>query len=98
MLIDFHLYLWSFGDSEKAHVWPLGGRLGKGEIEHRNAARQTRENIMRIAQNGFVEVVKKVSILILAGLFQVNLTSAKMLINARPTKSQIDRIVRFQFY
>ena len=43
MLIDFHLYLWSFGDSEKPHVWPLGSRLGKGEIYNRKAARQTTE-------------------------------------------------------
>ena len=97
MLIDFHLYLWSFGDSEKAHVWPLGTRLAKSEIGHRNAARQSRENSMRIAQNGFVEVVKKVNILILAGLFKVKLRSAKMLIKARPAKSQIDRIVGFHF-
>ena len=97
MLIGFQLYVWSFGDSEKAHVWPLGSRLGKGEIGHRNAARQTRENIMRIAQNGFVEVVKTVNILILAGLFKVKLRSAKMLIKARPAKSQIERIVGFQF-
>ena len=52
---------------------------------------------MRIAQNGFVEVVKKVNILILAGLFKVKLRSAKMLIKARPAKSQIERIVGFQF-
>ena len=97
MLIDFHLYLWSFGDSEKAHVWPLGGRLGKGEIGHRNAARQTRENIMRIAQNGFVEVVKKLNILILAGLFKVKLTSQEMVIKACRAKKQIKRIVGFQF-
>ena len=69
----------------------------EGEIEHRNAARQSRENIMRIAQNGFVEVVKKVNILILAGLFKVKLRSAKMVIKARPAKSQIERIVGFQF-
>ena len=41
----------------------------EGEIEHRNAARQTRESIIRIAQNGFVEVAKKVNSLILARLF-----------------------------
>ena len=41
----------------------------KGEIEHRNVARQTNENIMRIAQNGFVTVVQGVKILIPAGLF-----------------------------
>ena len=97
MLIDFHLYLWSFGDSEKTCFRPLEGRLGMVEIEHRNAARQTRENIMRIARNGFVEDVKKVSILILAGLFKVKLRSAKMVIKARPSKSQIERIGRFQF-
>ena len=97
MLIDFHLYLWSFGDSEKPHVWPFGSRLGKGEIEHRNAARQSRENITRIAQNGFVEVVKKVNILILAELFKVKLRSAKMLIKGRTAKSKIERIVGFQF-
>ncbi len=27
MLIDFHLYLLSFGDSEKNHFGPLGGRF-----------------------------------------------------------------------
>ena len=27
MLIDFHMYLWSFGDSEKTHVGPLEGRF-----------------------------------------------------------------------
>ena len=27
MLIDFHLYLWSFGDSEKTHFGPLGSRF-----------------------------------------------------------------------
>ena len=97
MLIDFHLYLWSFGDSEKAHVWPLGSRLGMGEIGHRNAARQSRENIMRIAQNGFVEVVKKVNILILAGLFKVKLISLKIIKKARPATSQIERIMGFQF-
>ena len=97
MLIDFDLYLWSCGDSEKTRFEPLGSRLGKNEIEHRNAARQTRENIMRIARNGFVEDVKKVSILILAGLFKVKLTSAKMPMNARQTKTQIERIVGFQF-
>ena len=97
MLIDFHLYLWNSCEPGKAHVWPLGTRLGKGEIGHRNAARQSMENIMRIAQNGFVEVVKKVNILILAGLFKVKLRSAKMLIKARPAKSQIERIVGFQF-
>ena len=97
MLIDFHLYLWSFGDSEKAHVWPLGSRIGNGKIGHRNAARQSKENITRIAQNGFVEVVKKANILILAWLFKVKLRSAKILIKARPAKSQIERIVGFQF-
>ena len=70
MLIDFHLYLWSFGESEKAHAWPLGSRIGKAEIGHRNAARQSIENIMRIARNGFVEVVQKVNIWILAVIFQ----------------------------
>ena len=45
----------------------------EGEIRHRNAARQSSENIMRIAPNGFVEVVKKVKILILAGLLKVKL-------------------------
>ena len=97
MLFDFHLYLWSFGDSEKTRFGPLGGRLGMGEIEHGNAARQTMENIMRIARNGFVEDVKKVIILILAGLFNVKLRSAKMVIKARPSKSQIERIGKFQF-
>ena len=97
MLIDFHLYLWSFGDSEKAHVWPLGHRLGKAEIGHRNAARQSIENIMRIAQNGFVEVVKKINILIPALLFKVKLTSEEIIIKARPAKNQIERIVGFQF-
>ena len=84
-------------NSEKANFGPLGCGIDKGEIGHRNAARQTTENIMRIAQNGFVEVVKKVNILILAGLFKVKLRSAKMVIKARPTKSQIERIGRFQF-
>ena len=97
MLIDFHLYLRSFGDSEKAHVWPLGSRHGKSEIGHRNAARQTMENILRIAQNGFVEVVKTVNSLILAGLFNFKLRSAKMLIKALPAKSNIERIIMFQF-
>ena len=97
MLIGCRLYLWSFGDSEKPHVWPLGSRLGKGEIEHRNAARQSRENITRIAQNGFVEVVKKVNILILAGLFKVKLRSAKILIKARLANSQTERIVGIEF-
>ena len=67
------------------------------EIEHRNAARQTTENIMRIAQNGLVKVVKKVNMLILARLFKVKLTSEEMLIKTRPTKSQIERIVWCQF-
>ena len=67
------------------------------EIEHRNAARQSMENIMRITQNGFVEVVQKVNILILAGLFKVKLTSEEMVIKARPAKSQYERIVGFQF-
>ena len=52
---------------------------------------------MRIAQNGFVEVVQKVNMLIPAGLFKVKLRSAKMLIKARPAKTQIERIVGFQF-
>ena len=69
----------------------------KDEIEHRNTARQTSENIMRIAQNGFVEMVKKVNILILAWLFKVKLTSEEMVIKACPAKSQIERIVGFQF-
>ena len=38
------------------------------EIEHRNAARQTTENIMRIAQNGSVKVAQKVNMFILAWL------------------------------
>ena len=97
MLIDFQLYLWSFGDSEKTHVWPLGNRLGKSEILHRNAARQTRENIMRIPQNGFIEMFQKIKILILDALFKMNLTSEEMLIKARPTQNQIERIVRFEF-
>ena len=27
MLIDFHLYVWSFGNSEKTRFGPLGGRF-----------------------------------------------------------------------
>ena len=98
ILIDFHLYLWCFRNSKKTHFGPLGNRIGKGEIGHRNTARQSRENIMRIAQNGFVEVVQTVNILILAGLSKVKLKSAKMLMSARATKSQIGRIVGFQFW
>ena len=84
-------------NSEKTQFGPLGSRIGKGKIGHRNAARQSRENIMRIAQKGFVEVVKKVNILILAWLFKVKLTSEEMVIKARPARSQIERIVAFQF-
>ena len=69
----------------------------KGDIDHRHAARQTIENVMRIAQNGFVEVVKKLNILIPAWLFKVKLTSEEMVIKACPAKSQIERMVRFQF-
>ena len=70
----------------------------KGEIEHRKAAHQTRENIMRIAQNASVKVVQIVNTLIPAGLFKLKLTSEEMLIKARPAKSQIGRIVRFEFW
>ena len=82
----------------KTNFGPLGGRLGKGEIYNRNAARQTTENIIRIAQNGSVKVVQMVNMLILARLFKVKLTCAKMFIKARPANSQIDRIVGFQFW
>ena len=98
ILIDFHLYLWCFSNSEKTHFGPLRGRLGKDKIYNRNAARQTTENIIRITQNGSVKVVQMVNILILARLFIVKLTSAKMFIKARPANSQIDRIVGFQFW
>ena len=52
---------------------------------------------MRIAQNGFVEVVQKVNILIPAWRFKAKLRSAKMLMSARPTKNKIERIVTFEF-
>ena len=39
---------------------------------------------MRIAQNGFVEVIKKVNMLILAMLFKVKLKNEEMVIKARP--------------
>ena len=71
----------------KNNFGPLRGRLGNNKIEHRNAARQTTENIIRIAQNGSVKVVQMVNILILARLFNVKLTCAKMFINARPANS-----------
>ena len=98
ILIDFHLYLWCFSNCEKTHFGPLGGRLGKDWIYHRSAARQTTENIIRIAQNCSLKVVELVNLLILARFFKVKLSSAKMLIKARPTKSHIDRIVGFQFW
>ena len=53
----------------KNNFGPLRGRLGNNKIEHRNAARQTTENIMRIAQNGSVKVVKQVNMFIIAGAF-----------------------------
>ena len=62
------------------------------EIEHRNAARQTTENIMRIAQNGCVKVVQHVNILIPAELFKVKLASEEMLIKAYLAKNQIEGI------
>ena len=77
---------------------PLRGRLGKGEIYNRNAARQTTENIIRIAQNSSVKVVQMVNILILVWLFKAKLTCAKMFMKARPANSHIDRIVGFQFW
>ena len=98
MLIDFHLYLLCFSNCEKTNFGSLRGRLGKDEIYNRNAARQTTENIIRIAQNSSVKVVQMVNILILARLFNVKLTCAKMFLKARPANSQIDRIVWFQFW
>ena len=55
------------------------------------------KNIMRIAQNGFVEMVNKNNMLIFAWRFKVKLRSEKMPMSARPTKSQIERIVGFEF-
>ena len=98
ILIDFHLYLWCCSNSEKTHFGPLIGRLGKSEICNRNAARQTTENIIRIAHNGSVNVVQMINILILAWLFKVKLACANMFIKPRPANSQIDRIVWFQFW
>ena len=78
--------------------WLAGWLAGKSEIYNRNAARKTTENIIRIAQNSSVKVVQMVNILILARLFNVKLTCAKMFLKARPANSQIDRIVGFQFW
>ena len=63
-------------------IGPLGGRLGNNKIEHQNDTHQTTENIIQIARNGSVKVVHMVSSWILAWLFKVKLTSAKMIIKA----------------
>ena len=68
-----------------------------GKIQHRKAARQTSENMMRIAQNGFLKVVENVNTFIIVWLFEVKLLSLKIIKKARPATSRIERIMGFQF-
>jgi hypothetical protein len=67
---EFRETVWGqeFGDKG------LGTGVWGQELGHEFAARQTTENIIRIAQDGYVKVVQMVNILILARLFKVKLT------------------------